>query len=520
MAGLSGLTAASRATGFARVLVVTAVLGTTFLGNTYQVTNTVPNIVVELFAAGALHAVLVPTIVGVLDRDGRERAEAVAGGVLGAVMLGLGAVALVGMVASPFIMRLLASGVDDPAVRAAQIQLGTVFLLVFLPQVVLYGVGLVSTALLHAHHRFNAPAIAPMASNLVVIVAYGVFWWLYRDPAAWPAEALTPVEIGVLAGGTTLGVVALTAVPVIALARHGTRLRPRWRPRDPEVRRLGRHGGWAVGQVVATQLLLVVVLVMANATEGGVVAFQFALTFFLLPFALVALPVATAVFPTLSRLAGAPERFAAVTGRALVAVATLLLFASAALTALAWPLVRVAAFGQATAAGSGTLVHALMALAPGLVGYGVLLVLTRASYARGDARTPSLTTLAVLGVGAMAMVALAGPLDGGARVTVLAGIHSVAYLVAAAALWWRFDRRLAGLHLKVGSTFVALVGAATVAGVAMAAVVALVPVSGRVGSLLVAAAAAVVGGGVYLCVVRLCGRSARELVRLDPAAGG
>ena len=100
-----------------------------------------------------------------------------------------------------------------------------------------------------------------------------------------------------LAGGTTLGVVALTAVPVAALARQGFRLRPRWTPSDPQVRRLGRHGGWATGQVVAVQGLLVVVLVLANAAAGGVVAFQFGTTFFLLPVALIAIPVTTAVFP-------------------------------------------------------------------------------------------------------------------------------------------------------------------------------------------------------------------------------
>ena len=300
-ATISGLTAAARVTGFVRVLVATAVLGTTFLGNTYQAANGVPNVVFELFAAGALHAVLVPTLVAAYDTGGREETERLAGGVLGMVLAGLAAVTVVAMVASPFVMRLLSAGIDDPVVRDAQITLGTVLLLVFLPQVVLYGVGLVATGSLHADSRFSAPAAAPMANNLVVIGAYLLFWWMRRGDGAWPGDPLTPLEVAVLAGGTTLGVVALTAVPVAALARQGFRLRPRWTPSDPQVRRLGRHGGWATGQVVAVQGLLVVVLVLANAVAGGVVAFQFGTTFFLLPVALIAIPVTTAVFPALSR---------------------------------------------------------------------------------------------------------------------------------------------------------------------------------------------------------------------------
>ena len=77
----------------------------------------------------------------------------------------------------------------------------------------------------------------------------------------------------------------------------------------------------AVVQVLATQLVLITVLVLANAVEGGVVAFQFALTFFLLPFALAAMPVATAVFPALSRSARDTEAFAATCARSIVAIA-------------------------------------------------------------------------------------------------------------------------------------------------------------------------------------------------------
>src|SRR6478752_168850 len=111
-ASVGALTLLSRLTGFARVLVVTAVLGRGVLGDTYETANTVPNLLFELVAAGALQAVLVPTMVEVLDRDGRGAAERVAGAVLGCLAGLLAAMAALAAVAAPWIMRAFTSGTD------------------------------------------------------------------------------------------------------------------------------------------------------------------------------------------------------------------------------------------------------------------------------------------------------------------------------------------------------------------------------------------------------------------------
>src|SRR5690606_8076179 len=90
--GMGAITAVSRVIGFVRVLVIAGVLGTTFLGNAFQAANSFSNVLFELLAAGALSAVLVPAFVGLLEQGDDEAAESVAGGVLGAALVGLGAV--------------------------------------------------------------------------------------------------------------------------------------------------------------------------------------------------------------------------------------------------------------------------------------------------------------------------------------------------------------------------------------------------------------------------------------------
>src|SRR5437899_3006322 len=154
----------SRVTGFVRVLAIGAALGTTFAGNTYQTANLVSNILFELLAAGVLSAVLVPTFVRLLDAGEQREAEHVAGALLGVCLAALGGVLVAGLVLRPLLMRVLTLAVSSPAVRDQEVKLGSFFLWFFLPQLLLYAVGAVATALLYGGRRLAGPAFAPVPS--------------------------------------------------------------------------------------------------------------------------------------------------------------------------------------------------------------------------------------------------------------------------------------------------------------------------------------------------------------------
>jgi putative peptidoglycan lipid II flippase len=512
---VGALTLLSRLTGFARVLVVTAVLGRGVLGDTYETANTVPNLLFELVAAGALQAVLVPTLVEVLDRDGRAAAERVAGAVLGGLAALLGAVAAMAAVAAPWIMRVFMSGTDQ-ATYDAKVELGSLFLWFFLPQVLFYAVGLVASAVLNSEHRFNVPAVAPAVNNLVVLATYGLFWML-RDGAP-PSLQLTTTEKWVLAGGTTLGVVAFTLLPAVAVARSGFHLRPRLDWHDPAVRTLGRRGAWAGGQLALAQVLLVAVLVLANGVAGGLVTWTFAFAFFLLPIALFAVPVATTMFPGLARShqGGRPAELGAALGRGVRTTVVLLVGAAAAFAALAWPIVRIAAFGDARLGGLAPLAHAVAAFAPGLVGYGLLYLLTRASYAVDDARTPFVASAVGTVAGVVVMIGASAWAPAAERAAALAGGYGAAYLVATVALAVVLGRRLGPHRPRQLGLLARVVGAGAAALAVMVALVAWLDATSRLASVVTLAAAGVAGAAVYAAALRLLtGVPLRRLVTID-----
>lgn len=510
--GMGVVTAVSRGFGFVRVLVIAAVLGTTYLGNTFQGTNSFSNVLFELLAAGALSAVLVPTLVELVDRGDRDAAERVTGALLGLALVVLVPVAVAGVVAAPWLARALLRGVDDPVVAAEQRELATYLLRWFVPQIVLYALGAVATGALYASRRFAITAAAPIGNTLVMVGALAAF---RAVAGADPGLSLSAGERALLAVAGTGGVLAFVAVLVVASHRAGFRLRPRLPRRDPAVTRVVRLAGWGVLLHAGAGLLLGGAIVLGNEVAGGVVAYQVAWVFFLAPYAILAQPVHTTILPELASDAarGDHESFGRHVRWALDSIALVVLPVSAALVVLAQPFMRVVAFGAAAGDGVSLLAAGMAALAVGLVPYSAFFLLSRAFFALGDSRTPALVAIGSAIVGVVVMAALAPVTSGAARVAALGAGHSAAYLVAAIGLLVALRRRT-GLALSAPRLPAAVVAAVPLA-LAMWLAWEAADVAARLPTALVGGSLAVVGGVAYVAVLRAMG--VRVPLRLSPA---
>jgi putative peptidoglycan lipid II flippase len=503
-ARMGAAAAVSRVFGGVRVAVIAAVLGTTALGDTFQSSNSVSNVLFELLAAGALSAVLVPAFVDHFEKHDDAGAEEVAGGVLTIAVLGLLVVSVIGVVAAPALARVLTSAVDDPTVAAQQRELATFLLRFFVPQIVLYAVGTVATAVLNAKGSFSLPAAAPIG-NTVLLVASMV---LFRVMAgSEPGLDITTGEQIVLGLGGTLGVAAFVGVPAMALRMKGFRMRvrPRAAWRDPRVRSLLRLSGWAVIQHAASGLLLITAIVVGGGVAGGVVAYQFAFVVFLTPYGVLAQPILTTILPVMARHASADNRgeIGKALRWALASMAAVTLPVSAACVALSVPIMTVLAFGRA-ADGDGPelLGAALASLGAGLLPYGAFLLLARGWYVLGDSRTPAIAVAVTSLVGAGLMVAGGLTVDGPERLLVLGGAHSVTFLLAA--VWLAVRLRPEVGPVLDGDLLRPIVLAAAVGGLAWVTMQAWDP-DGRMVMAAALAAVSAMGAGLYWLGLRATG---------------
>ncbi|HET8601274.1 MAG TPA: lipid II flippase MurJ [Segeticoccus sp.] len=429
-AGLvAGATLLARIVGFGRWLAFSANVGTSCTGTAYTTANQLPNVLFELAAGGALAAVAVPLVRRELGGD-RGRADQLASALLTwTVTLLVPTAAALALLARPVVSLLLPASPCPGAVGTA-----TAMLLVFAPQVPLYGVGMVLSGVLHAHGRFLAAALAPLLSSVVVIGSYLGF-------GALAAAGRTPsgTAIAVLSGGTTAGVAALSLPLLVPVRRAGVRLRPTWRWPGGTVRRAVALAGAAVVVAAATQLAtaLLTRVVNAHGGPGSLPTFFYLQAVSLLPYAVLSLPLAVAAFPALAAVESqAADRLA----RSVRAVLVTGALGAALLVAVA---PQAGAFftgldrGAATPGGRAALdamPAALTCLAPGLLGLGLTALLTRALYVRGRARhTAAAMTLGWAVVALVPLVTLRGTADPRATLTTV-GWSTTAGMTLAALL--------------------------------------------------------------------------------------
>ena len=433
-------TLVSRFTGVLRGITIAAVLGATFFANTFQFTNSLPNLVFYGLLAGSMFSsLLVPALVGHIDSGDRAAAARTADGLLGMAMLGMLAIIPLAAVATPWLLRLGSAGAADSAAASSQVHVGAVLILLLLPQVPLYAIVGTATAVMNAHRRFALPAAAPAIENLGTIAVLGVVAVLYAPVAA---EQSVPLSLILLLGlGTTGAVMLHASVQWWGARRVGIALVPKAGWHDPQVRATIRRALPALAQAALAALLLGALSLAADRVAGGVVAFQLAANFYFLPIALAASPVALSLVPRLSRMT-APGQSAMFRDTYLRGLAFACFFAVPAALAylvLSGPIAGGIGFGAFGAADGRALISAALGgLAPAIVGETLFLVTTYACYARKDTRNPLRGMIIQATVCAAGIAVVVNVLQGTA---LLAGL-GLAFSAGSVAAAWYLVRKL------------------------------------------------------------------------------
>ncbi len=424
-------TAVSRGTGVLRVLLLAAVLGPTYLGNTYQLTNALPNLVFYGFLGGSLFAsLLVPSLVGYLDLGSRRDVERVTGAFLGVTLAALAVLTPIALLVLPLLLQLM-TPFSDSSTAGEQVQLARWLILMTMPQVMGYAVAGICAAVMNAQRRYALAAAAPAVENLGIIGVLLAVAVLYGSRQS---DGMTPNgELLLLGLGSTAAVGVHAALQWWGARRCGVRLRPRLGWRIPDVQGVLRRAVPSLVQSALLALQILAILVVASTVAGGTVALQIALNFYALPIALVATPVALSLLPRLSRLVQASSAgdFSDTFIRGLRLALFLTLPAATGYLVLAGPIAASVAGGRmATPDGVRMITWALASVACGLVGQSVFFVTSQAAYARRDMRRPLRSTVLQCVV-CLVGCGIAVQADGLAVLVILGISYSVANIIGA-----------------------------------------------------------------------------------------
>lgn len=383
----------SRITGFLRLWATAYALGASGLMSAYSVANNLPNMVFELVAGGIISSLFIPTFMELRESRSEEDAWKFTSHVFNLAVLGLGILGVIGtLFPQPFVWTQTFR--MSPAEAAKVVPAATFFFRFFALQVVLYGAGAVISSLLNSQRRYFWPAVGPIFNNLVAIAAMLAFTFL---GGRLSGDSLTSgVAPTVLAVGTTLAVLVMFAVQVPAVLKTGWRYSWGLGLHDPAVRRMLTLAVPTVIYVVTN--LVAVSFRNASAlavSETGVSVLTYAWVFYQLPYGILAVALATAVFTELADSAGRDDldEFKATFSRGLRATGALMLPTSAVMIALATPLVSLYRIGAFKASDVPAVAGALRWWAAGLIFYSMTIFFLKAFYSLKDTRTPMLVNL-------------------------------------------------------------------------------------------------------------------------------
>lgn len=502
-------TLASRLLGFLRWVVQAATVGSGAMAGAYSSANQIPNVFYEVVVGGALAGTVVPLLAGAIAHGQREKVRETASGLLGltlAVLLPLAV--LMALFAEPLAQLLVTSdtrmGADKAAIAywGGSHQLVVAFLRMFALQIPLYGLGVVLTGVLQAYNRFTWPALAPIFSSLVVMLTYGIYGALI-DAGHYAQAVLT------LGWGTTAGVAALSLPLLWPVHRLGLGLRARLRLPAGTFTQLRSLAGAGIAALIAQQISVLTVVAVARryGSAGTIAIYQYTQAIYVLPYAVLAVPLATVVYPQLAaRLAA---KHVSRETKDLIANSTALVTLAACVGSgalmLGAPLAQQV-FGLITAV--DYMGAALVAFAPGLVGYALIYQLTRVLYVLDAARSAALATclgwLVVAGASWMFSANAKGP----AVLVYLGAASSAGMSLAGVALALVLARRVGARALVPSLKIVAVYLVVSAPALALAQLLDPTSALGIVGLLALALA---VAGVIALGGVRLVPQSIKVL---------
>jgi putative peptidoglycan lipid II flippase len=433
LGGIAGATLVSRVLGFVRDMVVARAFGAGPVTDAFFVAFRIPNILRRVLAEGALSTAMIPVFTDYVSTRERPDLVRMLRAVLGLALVALTVTTALGILAAPWVVRVIAPGfTSDPA----QAELAVRLTRIMFPYLILVGLAAMATGVLNSHDRFFAGAIGSAVLNVGMIAAVLLL-------AGYVEPPIVSLAIGVLVGG-----LGQLLVQLPDLSACGLLLAPSAELRHPAVGRITRLLLPAVFGLAAVQVMVFVNTLLASLLPLGSISYlYYADRVMEFPLGVFGIALASASLPVMSRQAatGDHRALAGTLNFAMRLALYVSLPATVGLVMLRTPIVRVlferGRFGPAETAATA---EALAWYAAGLAAFAGSRIAAQTFYALGEAATAVRWGIVSIAANVVAALALMGPFGfaglAGASSS-CAGVNLIALLVVARARLGRLGGR-------------------------------------------------------------------------------
>lgn len=391
---VGGLTLLSRVTGFARDIVMAAVLGAGPVADAFLVAFRLPNHFRAIFAEGAFAAAFVPAYARIREQGGVDAARLFGDRIFTLLLASQVVLLALALLFTPAVISLLAPGFGNDPTR---FELAVSLTRITFPYLLLMALVTLFSGILNSVGRFAAAAAAPILLNLTMVATLLVaaFFPTPGHAAAWGVLIAGVLEV-LLVGGAALRADFMT-----------TLRRPKL---DDDVKRFFKALGPATIGSAGVQLALFADTIIASfLATGALSALYYADRLYQLPGGVIGIAVGTVLLPEMARRLAAGDQEGARAAQQRAIELTLLLAIPCVAAFLIVPdLIMRALFmrGKFTTEDANAAAMTLAAYTVGLIPFVLMRSAVATFLARGDTATAVKASLAAVAVNILLKIVL------------------------------------------------------------------------------------------------------------------
>lgn len=440
------ITVISKFLGLFRDIVFAKYYGTGYVANAFFAAIRIPTQLVDIILSSAIVSTFVPIFNQVLQKDGKDKANKFANNFVNIVALISTAIAIIGIIFAPQIVKALAGGFDTQTFN-----LTVELIKITFPMIIFTAIAYSLVGFLQSYGQFNIPAMISAVSNLVIII----FLLLFRE------------KFGIhgVAGCMLFAWLLQVLIQVPFAKKYGYPFRLHIDFKDENIKRVFLL---SIPILISTAVLPINNLVSTRLASGmgdnAVSAMEYAYKLYVVISGVFTYAIGNIIFPEMSRASADDnkEEYKEIINKAMRMMIYILIPLTIGITIFSKDIISVIyERGEFTVESTLITSSILTFFSVGIIGSGIVEVMNKAFYAKQDTKSPLIAGIIMIIINVILCVTLSKFLD----VKGLALATSITAIVNAITLMYMANKNVKIITKKLGTFIAKVVISALVMGV-------------------------------------------------------